>query len=81
MGNVPIRYSSGPFMYSSTSTKPLITALSPLGHKDCRASARPMTTKNSIEPKVLAMTKVLMERIWVSRILSAVPWMLRLNMR
>ncbi|MNO08186.1 hypothetical protein D3C81_2307130 [compost metagenome] len=59
-------------MYSSTSTKPLMTVLSALGQKVCKASARPMTTKNSIEPKVLAMTNVLIDLIWVSQIFSAV---------
>ncbi len=34
-----------------------------------------MTTKNSIEPKVLAMTKVLIERTWVLQMNSAVPLM------
>ena len=72
IGKVLTRCSSGPFMYSSTSTKPLITALSPLGQKDCRASAMPMTTKNNMEPKDLAMTNVLMDLIWVSQIFSAV---------
>jgi hypothetical protein len=69
---VVIRCSSGPFMYSSTRTKPLITDLSLAGHSDCRAKARPMTTKNSIEPRLLAITKVLIERTWVSRMPSAV---------
>ena len=32
----------------------------------------PMTTKNSIEPNDLAMTKVLIDLIWVSQIFSAV---------
>ncbi|MNG09929.1 hypothetical protein D3C84_933700 [compost metagenome] len=80
IGNVPIRLSSGPFMYSSTSTKPLITAGSLLGHSDCSARTRPMTTKNSIVPKLLAITKMLIERTWVSRMWSAVPSMLRLSM-
>ncbi|MCY1177944.1 hypothetical protein D9M73_182740 [compost metagenome] len=62
IGKVLTRRSIGPFIYSNTSTKPLITAWSALGQKVCRARARPMTTKNSIEPKVLAMTKVLIER-------------------
>ncbi|MNI55835.1 hypothetical protein D3C73_1108100 [compost metagenome] len=64
-GRVVTRYSSGPFMYSSTSTKPLSTALSVPSQNACRASARPITTKNSIEPKVLATTKVLIERMCV----------------
>ncbi|MNY27463.1 hypothetical protein D3C86_1613710 [compost metagenome] len=81
IGKVLTRCSIGPFMYSSTSTKPLITAWSALGQNDCRASARPMTTKNNIEPRVLAITKVLIERTWVSQMKSAVPWMPLTNMR
>ncbi|MNN18190.1 hypothetical protein D3C81_1313950 [compost metagenome] len=80
IGRLAIRLSSGPFMYSSTSTKPLITAGSGLGHNDCMPSARPITTKNSIEPRLLAITKMLIERMCVSQIWSAVPWILRLNM-
>ncbi|MNH25720.1 hypothetical protein D3C79_857370 [compost metagenome] len=40
-----------------------------------------MTTKNSMEPKVLAMTKVLIAFTWVAQMKSAVCTMPRLNMR
>ncbi|MNH26386.1 hypothetical protein D3C79_864380 [compost metagenome] len=49
-------------MYSSTSTKPLMALGSALGQRNCRVRPRPMTTKNSMEPKLLAMTNVLIER-------------------
>ncbi|MNR68783.1 hypothetical protein D3C85_1935600 [compost metagenome] len=39
-----------------------------------------MTTKNSIDPRLLAATKMLMARIWVLAMKSAVPWMLRVSM-
>ncbi|MNP09057.1 hypothetical protein D3C76_1011480 [compost metagenome] len=81
IGRVVIKCSSGPFMYSNTSTKPLITVLSLLGQRDCSVSARPITTKNSIEPRLLAMTKVLIERTWVLQMLSAVRRMPSISMR
>ncbi|MNE87491.1 hypothetical protein D3C80_1846960 [compost metagenome] len=68
-------------MYSSTSTKPLVTLLSPLGHNDCMARATAITTKNSIEPRALATTKMLIERTWVAQMRLAVSWMPWLNMR
>ncbi|MCY1183236.1 hypothetical protein D9M73_238420 [compost metagenome] len=80
IGRLPSRFSSGPFMYSSTSTKPLMAAGFWLGQNACRASARPITTKNSMEPKLLAITKRVMERTWVSQMWSAVPWILRVSM-
>ncbi|MCY1460378.1 hypothetical protein D9M71_779340 [compost metagenome] len=51
-----------------------------LGQNVCRANARPITTKNSMEPKLLATTKIVIERTWVSQMWSAVPWILRVSM-
>lgn len=67
MGRVETRCSSGPFMYSSTSTKPLVATASARFQACWITSSSPMTTKNSIEPRLLAITKMLMERTWVSR--------------
>ncbi|MOA56049.1 hypothetical protein D3C78_1799580 [compost metagenome] len=45
-------------MYSITSTKPPSTVRSAAGHITWKAMARPMTAKNSIEPKVSALMKM-----------------------
>ncbi|RML22107.1 hypothetical protein APX70_02946 [Pseudomonas syringae pv. maculicola] len=72
-GRAVISLSSGPFMYSITSTKPPSTVFSVVGHMAWKAMAMPITAKNSIEPKVSALTKMLAARMFERQMFSVAP--------